>query len=121
MTNKFDVFKIGKLNNVTDKVFVKDKLNSNSFEMSFQNVPANTKAPFLHVHKQNEEIYMVLKGNGTFQAGDEIFDITEGDVIRVSTNVKRGINSLSEMTYICIQVKQDSLEQCGINDAEIVK
>ena len=117
----FDIFSIGKLNNVNDKTFIKDKINATSLEMSFQNIPANTKAPFLHSHKQNEEIYMILKGNGTFQAGEEIFNVSEGDVVRVKTGVKRAINSVSDMSYICIQAKENSLEQCGFDDAEIVK
>ena len=39
----FDIFSIGKLNNVNDKTFIKDKINATSLEMSFQNIPANTK------------------------------------------------------------------------------
>ena len=119
----FDVFSIGLLNNVkaNEKIFIKDKINTTSLEMSFQNVPANTKAPFLHIHKQNEEIYMILKGEGTFQANDEIFNISEGDIIRVKTGVKRAINAVSNMSYICIQAKENSLEQLGFDDAEIIK
>ena len=64
---------------------------------------------------------MILKGNGTFQAGDEIFNVSEGDVVRVKTGVKRAINSVSDMSYMCIQAKENSLEQCGFDDAEIVK
>jgi len=71
----------------------------------------------------NEENYIILSGAGKFQVDDEVFDIAEGSVIRVSTNCDRNLKctSAEPMTYICIQAKADSLGGYTMTDAEITE
>lgn len=40
--------------------------------------------------------YIILSGAGKFQVDDEVFDIAEGSVIRVSTNCDRNLKYTSE-------------------------
>src|SRR5512145_552059 len=52
-------------------------------EISINELPAGVGLPFLHSHKRNEEVYIVVKGKGRFQVdGDEI-ELVEGSVVRV--------------------------------------
>jgi mannose-6-phosphate isomerase-like protein (cupin superfamily) len=103
------------------KAFLHDALNLTSAEISVSVMPAGAKSPFNHIHKQNEEIYIFLSGNGKFMVDDEIFDIKSGTAVRVATGAKRAMENTgtTEMQYICIQAKENSLTQFAFADAEI--
>lgn len=47
--------------------------------------------PFFHSHKTNEENYIILSGVGKFQVNDDVFDIAEGSVVRVSPGCFRNL------------------------------
>lgn len=102
------------------KIFLKNILNLTGSEISLNYIPKETKTPFLHTHKENEEVYIVLKGKGEFVIDENIFAIKEGSIIKVSPNAKRGINSTNEdLIIISIQTKQNSLSNYTLTDAEI--
>lgn len=121
--DKFTHVSVGHLQGFDGKVFVKDATGSTSCEISFGTLPTGASVPFFHSHKENEENYIILSGEGKFQVNDEVFDIAEGSVIRVSTNCDRNIKCTSSapMTYICIQAKEGSLGGYTMTDAEITE
>ena len=100
------------------KRFVKDELGLTSSEISFNTMEANTAIPFLHKHKENEEVYIGIKGKGQLLLNDNYVDIGEGTVVRVATNTERAIrnNSDDTFTFIVIQAKENSLEGSTISD-----
>ena len=128
-SKNFKAINIGEFSSVKDfangdmkgKVFLKDLIGSSSCEVSITSLPANTELPFFHSHKENEEIYIILKGKGKFQVDDKVFPISEGSVVRVDPHGKRSmINTSNEdMVYIVVQAKQNSLKQWTITDANI--
>ena len=67
---------IGKLEN--GKAFLKDSLNLTSCEISVNNVPKGFKVPFNHKHKQNEEVYIILKGEGIITVDSNKINVKEG-------------------------------------------
>ena len=91
-------------------------------EISINKMPAGAAVPFVHSHKQNEEIYGVLSGHGTMTLDGEAVELSAGDWLRVAPEVKRQLSAAadSEISYICIQVKAGSLEQMTAGDAVIV-
>lgn len=95
------------------KVFLKDVLGATGFELSFGLLPPDTQLPFFHAHKQNEELYVVLRGKGQMQIDGEVFDLQEGSVVRVSPKGARSLKSAkdSEMAFMVVQTKAGSLEQ----------
>lgn len=119
--DKFAHVSVGSLQGFEGKKFVKETIGSSSCEISFGTLPKGVAVPFFHSHKENEEHYIILSGNGRFQVNDVVFDIAEGSVIRVSTNCDRNLKCISEipMTYICIQAKEGSLGNYTASDAEI--
>lgn len=121
--DKYTHTTVGDLHSVEGKLFVKESTGATSCEISFGTLPTGAAVPFFHSHKANEENYIILSGSGRFQVNDEAFDITEGSVIRVSTNCDRNIKCTSEtpMTYICIQAKEGSLDGYTMTDAEITE
>ncbi len=105
---------------IEGKVFLKDATKATGTEVSFNMLPPNTEQPYFHIHRKNEETYIILKGFGFFQVNEDCFQINEGSVIRVAPQGKRGIcNSSDEtMIYIVIQSKENSLEEHTSADGE---
>ncbi len=111
------------LNMVSEgKVFLHDLLKLTGAEISITSIPANTKAPFLHKHKNNEEIYIVLSGKGTMHIDAQDIEVKEGSIVRISPDAKRSVdnNSNEELIVMCIQTKAGSLGGFTLEDAEIV-
>jgi mannose-6-phosphate isomerase-like protein (cupin superfamily) len=96
---------------VRGKVFLKEELQCSGMEVSLNVFPAGVSMPFHHKHKENEELYIFVKGEGQFQIDGETFDVREGTVIRVATEgVRTWRNHSNENIYfICIQAKANSL------------
>ena len=109
---------IGK-NYENGKAFLHDLLELTSCEISVSVMPAGIKLPFNHKHKQNEEIYIFLKGEGTMTLDNEVIEIKEGNCIKVLPEAVRTMESKTEIEYICVQAKKNSLEQFGFGDAEL--
>jgi mannose-6-phosphate isomerase-like protein (cupin superfamily) len=105
---------------IEGKVFLKDATGSTGTEISFNSIAPRSEVPYFHIHKKNEETYIILKGGGYFQVDDDCFPIKEGSVIRVSPTGKRGLTNTSDeiMIYIVIQSKEHSLEEYTTADGE---
>ncbi len=57
--------------------------------ISLQRLAPNVTQPFGHHHKGQEELYVVVDGNGTVKLDDEIFDVGAWDAVRVAPEVTR--------------------------------
>jgi mannose-6-phosphate isomerase-like protein (cupin superfamily) len=105
---------------IEGKVFLKDPTKSTGTEISFNALPPKSEQPYFHIHRKNEETYIILKGSGFYQVDDDCFNIMEGSVIRVAPEGKRGICNTSEeaMIYMVVQSKENSLEEYTTADGE---
>ena len=105
---------------IEGKVFLKEPTNATGTEISFNSLNPHTEQPYFHIHRKNEETYIILKGFGFFQVDEDCFKIEEGSVIRVAPQGKRGIcNSSDEtMIYMVVQSKENSLEEYTTADGE---
>ncbi|MCD6038695.1 MAG: cupin [Gammaproteobacteria bacterium] len=108
---------------VPGKQFLKDELGLTSMEVSLNKFLAGTSMPFSHKHRENEELYIFLKGKGEFCVDGEWFEVQEGSVIKVAPNGVRTWRSSSseELLYIVIQAKAGTLEGSSIQDGIPVK
>ncbi len=98
-----------------------DKLSLTGAEISINDLPAGGSVPFVHVHKNNEEIYGILAGKGRFVIDGEDVEAAAGDWIRVAPAGKRQVFAAEDagIRYVCIQVKKDSLDGYTADDAVI--
>lgn len=121
--NGWCVASAGKLSGILEKTFVKDDMGLTSMEISFGSLAEGQTVPFNHRHKQNEEVYIVLGGKGVFTVDGTDVEVEAGDIVRMAPQVVRcNRNTGSEpFTYICVQAKDNSLEQYVMSDAEIVE
>ncbi len=82
-------------------------------EVSINELPPGVSVPFVHSHKRNEEVYIVVKGKGRFYVDGDEFEVAEGSVIRVDPAGQRCIaaDDQTSIRYICIQTEAKSLVQ----------
>lgn len=107
--------------NVTEapRTELHDALGLTGAEISINHLPAGAGVPFVHSHKNNEEIYLILSGKGKAVIDGEDVEIAKGDVVRISPEGKRQFFAAedSELSYACIQVKAGSIGGFTAEDA----
>lgn len=105
------------------RVTLHNELALTGSEISINELPPGVSVPFIHAHKRNEEVYLVIKGKGRFHVDGEEFDVAEGSVIRVDPAGQRCItaDSQSSLRYICIQTEAKSLVQFTEGDGVILE
>ncbi len=103
---------------VPGKVFIKEALHLTGVEMSYNCFPPGFSMPFLHAHRDNEEVYLFLSGQGEFMVDDEVFAVGEGSVVRVAPGGSRAYRNAGEapMYFIVLQVKDGSEPAGGVAD-----
>ena len=101
------------------RVELHEKLSLTGAEISVNQLPAGASVPFVHSHKNNEEIYGILSGKGKAVIDNETIELTAGDWLRISPAAKRQFfaSQESDITYVCIQVKENSLGGFTADDA----
>lgn len=121
MAKNYSFLETGKVSEWGNKAFFKDQMGFTGMEFSLNTIPAGKGNDFVHSHKQNEEMYLVLSGNGIFYVDGEEFPVQEGSVVRVAPQAERAIAAGDEaIVYICVQATADSLTQYTMTDGVIV-
>ena len=59
--------------------------------VSLQGLSPNATQPFGHSHKTQEEVYLVLSGDGRVKLDDEIVELRQWDAIRIPPGVMRAV------------------------------
>ncbi|MBB3128722.1 mannose-6-phosphate isomerase-like protein (cupin superfamily) [Paenibacillus rhizosphaerae] len=128
--NHFSVLESGPISNllsmskdpIPGKLFLKDKLGLTGMEVSLNQLPEGGSVPFYHTHRENEELYLFIGGQGQFQVDGQIVDVKEGTAIRVSPEGERTLrnNGTGDLNFIVIQVQAGSLRQWVQTDGVIL-
>lgn len=102
------------------RVELHEKLGLTGSEISINALPAGANIPFVHAHKENEEVYYILDGDGKFVIDGEEVALKAGNVVKVAPAGKRQIFAGDKgISYICIQTKIGSLGEYTAADAII--
>jgi len=95
--------------------FSRKPLGSSALGVSREVLAPGFRVPFGHTHRDQEEVYVVVSGSGRMKIGDDIVDLAQGDLVRVSPGVWR-----------CTEAGDEGLEVLAVgapiteeNDAEI--
>lgn len=98
-----------------------EKLALTGAEISVNQLPAGAGVPFVHSHKNNEEIYGILSGKGKVVIDGEEIALTAGDWLKISPAAKRQFSAAEDsgISFICIQVRENSLEGFTADDAVV--
>jgi quercetin dioxygenase-like cupin family protein len=105
------------------KLFLRGLLGSAGLEMSLNVVPPGKGIPFLHRHRLNDEVYVVVGGRGQFLVDGECIEVTEGSVLRLSPPAARAWrnNSDAPLYFLCLQYRADSAIEGGTLDGQKVE
>ncbi|QPH88163.1 cupin domain-containing protein [Campylobacter concisus] len=113
-------YQVAKITN-EPRVELKEALNLTGCEVSINELPANVGVPFVHAHKQNEELYIILDGDGELFIDGEMLKVSKGDTLRIDPEGKRCFRAgKSGIKMMCIQSKKGSLEQYTMSDGVMV-
>lgn len=90
-------------------------------EISINQLPAGAGVPFVHSHKNNEEIYGIISGKGKVIIDGEEIALTAGDWLKIAPAAKRQFSAAADegITFVCIQVKENSLGGFTADDAVV--
>lgn len=111
----------GRTGNFAGKYFIGKEMGLTGCEVSLNRLPAGKGMPFVHAHKKNEEVYIVLRGKGIFFIDGEEFPVEEGSLIRVAPEAARSWRAGEEDLYfICIQAEAGSLHQATRDDGVLI-
>lgn len=101
------------------RVELHETLTLTGAEISINQLPAGANVPFVHSHKNNEEVYGILDGKGKVIIDGEEIPLAAGDWLRISPAAKRQFFAAEDtgISYICIQTKENSLGGFTAEDA----
>ena len=119
--NGYNVATVGNLSTFEGKAFLKEVIGTTSMEVSFGSLALGQSVPFFHHHKQNEELYIVLSGEGIFTLDGNEIQVESGSIVRIAPSVSHctQCTGSTPLVYICIQAKEDSLTQYTMGDGVI--
>lgn len=103
------------------RVELHNTLHLTGAEISVNRLLAGAGVPFVHAHKENEEIYGILTGSGKAVIDGETIALKAGDWLRVAPAAKRQFFAAPDngIVYVCIQTKANSLGGFTADDAVI--
>jgi mannose-6-phosphate isomerase-like protein (cupin superfamily) len=93
-----------------------DALDAEQVALTWRSMPPGTggKGSYGHRHKDQEEIYFVVRGNLQFKLGDDVVEIGPRTAVRVGTDVFRSVHNdgpeEAELVICSIRAKGDEAE-----------
>jgi mannose-6-phosphate isomerase-like protein (cupin superfamily) len=76
--------------------FGRKHLASRDLGISHFHYAANLRSPMAHSHREQEEAYVVVGGSGRILLDDEVHELRQWDVVRVSPEVVRAFEAGAE-------------------------
>jgi quercetin dioxygenase-like cupin family protein len=73
--------------------FLRSHLDSEHLGVTFFRLAPGFRPPFGHRHVVQEEAYVITRGSGRFKLGNDVVDVSEGDVLRVAPHVMRAFEA----------------------------
>jgi gentisate 1,2-dioxygenase len=58
--------------------------------LSYQRIPPDYRFPYGHTHREQEELYVVVRGSGRMKLDDDVVEVEQWDVVRVPPGTWRG-------------------------------
>jgi len=80
----------------------RSQLNLTAVGIGLIHLPPDEGYTFTHSHAEQEEIYIVVEGQGTIYIDGELLDIARGDLVRVSPSARRALKAAPETNLFVI-------------------
>lgn len=95
------------------KRFCKEDLNLHYMDFSINKFPPGLEMPFTHQHRQQEELYFFIKGEGEMYIDGELVPFTAGTAIRVDQAALRALrntNLAEPLYYLCFRAQGGEID-----------
>lgn len=76
-----------------DARFGRKHIDSRDLGVSLFRYSPNMRSPFAHSHREQEEAYLVVSGSGRVLLDDEVHELRQWDLLRVSPEVVRAFEA----------------------------
>ncbi len=73
--------------------FAREPLELERSGVSYQRLAPDTRAPFGHRHKMQEELYLIVGGGGRIKLDDDVVELQQWDAVRISAETMRCIEA----------------------------
>jgi quercetin dioxygenase-like cupin family protein len=73
--------------------FARKHLGSEHLGITYMRYAPGVRSPMAHSHREQEEAYVVVSGSGRMRLDDEVHDIRQWDVVRVSPQTIRAFEA----------------------------
>jgi mannose-6-phosphate isomerase-like protein (cupin superfamily) len=73
--------------------FAREPLGCRKFGLSYQRLAPNSRFPYGHHHKEQEEVYVVIDGSGQVKLDDEVRALEQWDAVRVGRDTIRSFEA----------------------------
>ena len=107
----YQVGETGSLEEWNGKLFIGKALGFTGMEVSLNRVPSGGGAPFLHAHREHEELYLFVSGTGQFQVDGHVFPVKAGTAVRVEPEGKRAWRNTGsdDLVVVVVQANRGTL------------
>ncbi len=107
---------------IEGKLFLGDLLGLSSMEISLNKNTPGTGMNFIHRHKEHEEVYIFISGQGEMLIDDEIVKIKEGSIVSMKPQARRTWwnTGSTDLTYLVLQAPDGGMKSPGITDGELL-
>lgn len=97
--------------------FARDPLECRNMGLSYQRLAPDARMPFGHRHREQEEVYLVVEGNGRVKLDDDVCEVGRWDAVRVGRETMRCFEAGPEgLAYVVVGAPKTTP-----NDAEMVQ
>ena len=73
--------------------FARRHIDSEHLGVSYFRYAPGLRSPTAHSHREQEEVYVVINGSGRIRLDDEIHEVRQWDVVRLSPPTVRAIEA----------------------------
>jgi quercetin dioxygenase-like cupin family protein len=73
--------------------FARKHLNSTHLGVSYFRYAPGIRSPMAHSHREQEEAYVVVNGSGRIRLDDEVHELRQWDVVRISPQTVRALEA----------------------------
>ena len=91
-----------------------DELGLTGCEVSVNDLPAGAAVPFVHAHRQNEELYGILSGAGEIWLDGEVIALRAGDWLRVAPAARH--SGIADRGYALCLYSNEVRQSRGLYD-----
>jgi uncharacterized cupin superfamily protein len=84
------------MSDVLEAHFAREDLGATQFGLSLQRLKPGARMPFGHRHAEQEEVYVIVEGDGRLKIDDEVVEVTRWDAVRLAPETTRAFEAGEE-------------------------